>query len=568
MRRIVNIGAQGFAPLRERNCFYVDKTDFIKEWWESGDDVTLITRPRRFGKTLNLSTLECFFSLKYSGRSDLFEGLQIWNDERYRELQGQWPVITLSFANVKADTMENVRKQINAVLYGAYQDTRFLLNSDVLNEADRSEFLSVGNDMPFVTAVNSMNRLCKWLSLYYHKKVIVLLDEYDTPMQEAYVGGYWNELAAFVRNLFNATFKTNPYLERAVLTGITRVSKESIFSDLNNLQIVTTTSRQYATAFGFTEKEVFDSLDEMGLSGEKENVKSWYDGFTFGNHPDIYNPWSITSFLKENQYLTYWANTSENRLVSKLIRESSPAVKETLEDLLTGKTLRCKIDEQFLYSQLGRKTNAIWSLLLSNGYLKVISPPRLSSEGRGEDYIYELALTNKEVQLMFHSLISDWFAASEESYNGFIKALLKKDRNESLKEMNIYMNEIALATFSYFDTGDKPAEKSDPERFYHGFVLGLLVDLRGRYVLSSNRESGYGRYDVLLEPVKPEDPAFIIEFKVLDPDEEKNLQETVSTAVKQIESKRYSAVLEAKGIHPDRIRKYGFAFQGKKVLIG
>ena len=391
-----------------------------------------------------------------------------------------------------------------------------------------------------------------------------MLDEYDTPMQEAYVGGYWDELVAYTRSLFNSTFKTNPYLERGLMTGITRVSKESVFSDLNNLKVITTTSDEYATAFGFTEEEVFDSLEECGLSDKKEAVKSWYDGFIFGNVKDIYNPWSILNFLDTGKIGTYWANTSSNSLVGKLLREGNSRIKEKFEILLRGGSIESTIDEQIVYNQLDGNERAVWSLLLTSGYLKVLSHEDYLEIPAGTQPQYELALTNLEVRLMFQSMIRDWFTPSEADYNDFIKALLLGDK----EAMNAYMNRVALNTFSYFDTGKNPSGE-EPERFYHGFVLGLIVELQNRYMITSNRESGFGRYDVMLEPKNPEkDDALILEFKVHNPNNENTLKDTVQEALLQIERKKYAAQLVARGIPQERIRSYGFAFQGKKVLIG
>ncbi|MBP3477516.1 MAG: AAA family ATPase, partial [Lachnospiraceae bacterium] len=338
MARTVAIGIQDFGDLIRKNYFYIDKTSFIREWWESGDSVTLISRPRRFGKTLNMSMLEYFFSVDHAGQGKLFEGLSVWENEEYRELQGTYPVITLSFANVKEKDYRNTRKKICQLIANLYAKNSFLLNSGVLYETDINYFKRVSEDMDDSDASLALYQLSDYLYRYYNKKVIILLDEYDTPMQEAYVDGYWGELVAFTRSLFNATFKTNPWLERAVMTGITRVSKESIFSDLNNLEVVTTTSDKYATSFGFTEEEVFTALEECGLSGEKEQVKRWYDGFIFGSHKDIYNPWSILNFLDKGKISTYWANTSSNSLVGKLIREGSSSIKESFERLLKGET--------------------------------------------------------------------------------------------------------------------------------------------------------------------------------------------------------------------------------------
>ena len=587
MAKVISIGNQSFESIREKDNFYIDKTNFIREWWDNDDTVTLITRPRRFGKTLNMSMLECFFSNKYKDRGDLFEGLEIWNDEKYRKLQGTYPVIFLSFAEIKQNNYNDAVEKIKRIVCEVCQQFEFLKNWDGLTEIEKKNISNISYNMSDVMAQDLIKNMSNYLSRYYGKKVIILLDEYDTPMQEAYVNGYWEELVAFTRSLFNATFKTNPYLERAIMTGITTaeysavrkfamqtsngsakaetMSKESIFSDLNNLVVVTTTSNQYETAFGFTEEEVFNSLDEQGLSDKKDIVKTWYDGFTFGDKKDIYNPWSIINFLKFKSLKTYWADSSSNGLINSLVQKGSPYIKTMIENLISGEKINVIVDEQIVFSELDYSEDAVWSLMLASGYLKVVSSEELNLI-RESDNEYELALTNREILFMFRKMILRWFSPAKHETNEFIRALISGD----IESMNEYMNDVALNTFSSFDSGKKKSNRKAPENFYHGFVLGLMVDQTENYIITSNRESGYGRYDIMLEPIDKTNekyPGIVIEFKVINPRKENTLEETVAAALKQIEDKNYDAELVKRGVKEENIHHYGFAFRGKEVLI-
>ena len=565
MARVISIGNQSFESMCERDNFYIDKTSFIKEWWENDDTVTLITRPRRFGKTLNLNMLECFFSNKYKDRGDLFEGLDIWKEEKYRELQGTYPVIFISFAKIKQNNYTDTIAGIKRIICDVIQKYYFLKDWQGLTDEEKNNLKSITYGMDDVTAQEAIASISNYLSRYYGKKVIILLDEYDTPMQEAYVNGYWEELVAFTRSFFNATFKTNPYLERAIMTGITRVSKESIFSDLNNLEVITTLSPKYETAFGFTEEEVFNALDEQGLSDKKDVVKMWYDGFKFGEKNDIYNPWSIINYLDKKKIATYWADSSSNGLINSLVQKGSPYIKTMMETLINGKAINVRIDEQIVFSELDYSEDAVWSLMLASGYLKVISSEELNliRESGNE---YELALTNREILFMFRKMILRWFTPAKHETNEFIKALINGD----VESMNEYMNDVALQTFSSFDSGKKESEKKAPENFYHGFVLGLMVDQTENYLIISNRESGYGRYDIMLEPIDKSNeklPGIVIEFKVINPKKETTIEDTVEAALEQIEEKKYDAELIKRGVKKENIHHYGFAFKGKEVLI-
>lgn len=556
MTREIAIGQQDYAAIIEKNSFYVDKTFFIKDWWNDPTFCTVILRPRRFGKTLTMSMMEYFFSTKHAGRADLFEGLYIWEQEEFRALQGIYPVINITLADIKEKTHEGAINEIKLIIQSIFNSFTYLADSDKLTSIDKKRFEAHIENPAVESLARSLRFLSELLYKHHGKKVLIFLDEYDTPMQEAFSSGYWNEIVEFIKNMFNATFKTNPYLEKSLITGITRVSKESIFSDFNHVSIVSTLSKQYETSIGFTEEEVFAAMDEYGLT-EKEKVKFWYYGFNFGNHSAMYNPWSIINYLKYQEFKPYWANTSSNGLVSLVLRQASPELKMEMERLLDGKSIKTSIDEQLIFDNLtgGGEDVSTYSLLLASGYMT--GTLLVNDEDKGE--IYNIRITNHETRRMFKSLIKKWFSGRHNQYNRFVTALLAG----GLEEMNYYMANVSSNVFSFFDTGINAAEN-----FYHAFTLGLMVELRDRYIITSNRESGFGRYDIMLEPRnKNSDDAIIIEFKVFKEMHEDTLKDTAAAALKQIEEKQYAAVLMEKGISAEKIRKYGFAFKGKEVLI-
>lgn len=554
MARVIAIGEQNFRTIRENNYFYVDKTEFIADWWlKTGATATLITRPRRFGKTLMMDTVREFFTAEDRDQERLFSGLDVWENETMRRTAGTIPVISLTWSGIKGQNYWVVRKDILRTIAEAYRHFDFVAESEKVDPVLRSRlknFSSQSRDESDDPA--ALRDLCIALHQYYGVKPIILLDEYDTPLQEAWLAGYWDDLVEFMKKLMNFTFKSNTSLARGIITGVTRISKESIFSDLNNPMVVTTTSDVFQTSFGFTEAEVFAALDEYGIS-DREKVKAWYDGFTFGSVTDIYNPWSITSFLEAKKFATYWANTSDNALVNELIRRGNRLIKTDMEELLSGRTIRTPIREEISFRDLDATAVSIWSLLLVTGYLRVVGYDE-------ESDTYELCLTNLEVKRTMEAMIRLWFdAAGNTNYLDFVNAMQAGDT----EAMNVTLNALTAEVFSYFDTDGR-----EPERFYHGFVLGLLVTQKNRWRVKSNRESGYGRYDVMLIPVdSAKDDAFVLEFKVRRTASEKTLAESAQAALQQIEAKHYDAELLADGIAKERIRKFGIAFDGKTALV-
>lgn len=554
----VGVGYQYFTEIKENNLFYIDKTYFITEWLHRSAKISLITRPRRFGKTLLLSTVRTFLDPHYAEHPEYFEDLKVWQDPLCRMKFGQIPVISVSFGSCKGiDYAHSMRGMLNS-LKAMYSSQDDLLTSERLEEDDRNEFKEIREALfrgEETVVENSIPILCRLVYKHYGIKPVILLDEYDTPLLEAYVGGYWEEMIASCRGLFHNTFKENEWFERAIITGVTKISRNSLFSDLNNIETYTITDEEYSDCFGFTEKEVEDALKCQNMDCFQE-VKAMYDGFIFGNHRDIYNPWSICNFLDRGKLISYWINTSSNKIIGDIIRRHPVRSKFEIERLMAGEVVHKKINENITFQYMDGDENSLWSLLLAVGYIKADNVEKY------EEYTEcDVSVTNQEVMSMFRNEILGMFDNGNLYYNEFIRALLA----HNTEEMEDILLDITYSSMSYFDTGT--SSKRNPENFFHGLVLGLIVSLKDRYRIISNRESGRGRYDIALYPTRPEENAFIMEFKVFDERKEKDLAQTAANALRQIEEKQYEADMIAAGIPGERICKLGFAFEGKEVMV-
>lgn len=560
------IGTQSFESIISNNRLYVDKTEFLTSWWKQGNHITLVTRPRRFGKTLLMDTVSCFFSNKYEGKSELFEKLSVWKNPDMRQYQGRYPVIFVSFLNVHGRSFKEAILGMGSTIAMVYRQHDYLMDSDKLTEQDKNKYQDImtmlgygfksGATTEYIHACeNSLRELSELLTKHFSKKTIILVDEYDTPLNEAYVQGFWNEMCIFMREVFSSLFKNNPCLERGLITGITRVAKESLFSGLNNLEVCSIFSDKYAECCGFTEQEVFDILDCHNMD-EKQKIKDNYDGFTIGGITDIYNPWSISCYLDEREILPYWVNSGGMGLVSDIMKHSNPSMKKDLETLISGGSIHKSLDENMIFAELDKDENTLWMLLVMAGYLRADNVIK-------DHYITcDLSITNRETIYGFRKMIRAWFNSKSGSYNDFCDELLRGD----VEGMNYYFEDVVYDMISVYDTGNKQSARI-PERFYHGLVLGLMVELRDKYRITSNRESGFGRYDIMLFPLVDNLDGIIIEFKVRNPKTESSLEVTARNGLAQIDEKNYQSELIACGIPENKIRKYAFAFEGKEVFI-
>ena len=549
----IGIGESDFKGLRIRNNYYIDKTMYIKNIIDNQSRVILVTRPRRFGKTLNMSMLKYYFDCTQKDNKELFEGLKILEQEdKYTSKLGYYPVIYLTLKDVQDTTYENMILYLKTAILDMYQEHIYLLKSDKIYEFEKERIKEIlfGREDE-VTLKNSIKELSKYLSRHYEKSCILLIDEYDVPLQNAYVEGYYDEAVKFFKTFYGTTFKDNPYLEKTVLTGVSRVAKESIFSGANNFDVYTVLDNEFADDFGITEEEMDKIIQDFDVQDEKKEIKKWYDGYTIGNVEGIYNPWSIINYLNRKELMPYWVNTSSNDLI-KLVLKNSSKIKEKIEKLLKDEEIEVPINLETVIVGIENNEDNIWGLMLGTGYLKVTEVVNLA------EHIYKVKLPNYEIKLLFQQIITEWFR--NKVIGNDLKSILKDLVTLNLKEYEKKFVVLVREMFSYMDVGENTAEN-----FYHAFVLGMLVGLKDTYYVNSNRESGYGRYDIMLEPKDKKGNSFIMEFKVLEDKEEKTIEDTIENAKKQIEEKGYEQNLKERGFN--NITKMVYAFKGKEVKM-
>ena len=548
----IGIGVSDFKMLRIRNNYYIDKTMYIKDIIDNQSSVILVTRPRRFGKTLNMSMLKYYFDCRQKDSKELFNGLKIMKqDEKYKEKLGKYPVIYLTLKDAGLMTYEMMIMQLKTIMMELFYEHKEMLEGE-MSEGERNIFNKIlSANATDLDLLNSLKMLSKLMSQYYNKPAILLLDEYDVPLQNAYVEGYYEEAMKFFKNFYGVTFKDNPYLEKTVITGVSRVAKESIFSGANNFKVYTVLDNEFADDFGITEEEMDKIIEDFEIQENKKEIKKWYDGYKIGEVEGIYNPWSILNYLADKKLMPYWVNTSSNDLI-KLILKNSSSVKEKMQELLKDKSIEVKINLDTVITGIENNEDNIWGLMLGTGYLKVEEVIDNISK------IYKVKLPNYEVKHLFEDIVDDWFRDKVigNDLKSILKDLITLNLDEYEKKFEILVKEM----FSYMDVGENTAEN-----FYHAFVLGILVGLKDSYYVNSNRESGIGRYDIMLEPKNQKGNAFIMEFKVYREDKEKNIKETIDNAKRQIEEKEYERNLKERGFN--NITKMIYVFKGKEVSI-
>lgn len=550
----IPIGISDFKTIIDKDYLFIDKSLLIKEFWESNGQTILVPRPRRFGKTLNMSMIKYFFNNKNDNRY-LFKDLNIENDKKVMELQGKYPVIYISFKDEKHSSFDYLKEGLSYLFSSLYIEHEYCLNNDKMHEVDKNYYNLVMNGKATIIQLgNALNKLSEYLYSYYGQKVIILIDEYDVPIQAAYMDNYYDKAIEFMRNLLSGAFKDNNSLEKGMITGILRIARESIFSGLNNLKAESILSYSFSDKFGFTEFEIQNLVSDYNIGEEIGNIKNWYNGYCFGN-TTIYNPWSILNYLSspKSGLKPYWINTSSNDLVKVILSKSGSDIKCDLEKLIAEGSIYIVINEDIVMADIDKTSNNLWSFLLFTGYLKAKESYR-----KEEEIFYELSIPNKEVKSLYKNIIHNWFTETitETNYDIMLNSLLNGD----IKIFGKLLKQFVLKSISYFDVGGYEGEK-----VYHAFVLGMLISLNDEYEVLSNRESGYGRYDVMIIPKDISKLGIVIEFKKLDPDDTETLEEMADEALKQIKGKKYSITLEQRGIQD--IKEIAIVFKGKEICI-
>ena len=548
----IGIGISDFKALRVRKNYFVDKTMYIKDIIDNQSGVVLITRPRRFGKTLNMSMLRYYFDCDVKDSKELFERLKIMEQgEKYTSKLGAYPCIYLTMKDLNVSTYEYMLMQLKTAMMEIYFEKRYILE-DEIPEGERNTYnrmLSANvNEMELL---NSVKILSKLLYNHYGKSVMLFIDEYDVPIQTAYVKQYYDKAIEFLKTFYGTTFKDNPYLEKTVLTGVSRVAKESIFSGANNFKVFTVLDNEFADDFGITSEEMEKVIKDFKVEDEKEEIRKWYDGYRIGNVEGIYNPWSVLNYLTDRVLKPYWVNTSSNDLI-KITIKNSMTVKEKIERLLKDEEIEVPINLETIIVGIENNEDNIWGLMLGTGYLKIVEVVDLVAG------IYKVKIPNYEIKTLFQDIVRSWF--KDKVVGNDLRSILKDLVELKLDEFEKKFRVLVREMFSYMDVGENTAEN-----FYHAFVLGMLVGLKDSYYVNSNRESGFGRYDIMLEPQNKKGNSFIIEFKVADDFENETIEEVIASAKKQIEEKGYESNLRERGFN--NITKMVFAFKGKECKM-
>ena len=547
----IAIGTSDFKKLRVNNNYYIDKSMYIKDIVDNRSEVVLVTRPRRFGKTLNMSMLRYFFDCDVKDSKELFEGLKIMEQgEKYTSKLGAYPCIYLTLKDVNDSNYENMILDFKTAILEMYREHRYLLDSDKIYDDEKDRIMDIlytrENEVALKTSVRELS---SYLYRHYNKPAMLFIDEYDVPIQSAYVKGYYDKAIEFLKTFYGTTFKDNPYLEKTVLTGVSRVAKESIFSGANNFKVFTVLDNEFADDFGITSEEMAKIIQDFDVKAEKEEIKKWYDGYRIGNVEGIYNPWSILNYLTDKELKPYWVNTSSNDLI-KLTIKNSMTIKEKIERLLKDEEIEVPINLETIIVGIENNEDNIWGLMLGTGYLKVVE--------QIDRKMYKVKLPNYEIKTLFEDIVDDWF--KNKVVGNDLRSILKDLVTLNLSEFEKKFRVLVREMFSYMDVGENTAEN-----FYHAFVLGMLVGLHDTYYVNSNRESGFGRYDIMLEPRDKNGNSFIMEFKVADDFEESTIEEVIENAKKQIEEKGYESNLRERGFN--NITKMVFAFKGKECKM-